>query len=72
VLLSEIFFSTEELPRALAWFSSALPSTAMVRAMRAVLLHGDDAPAAVLPALGILGAWAVVTYVIAVRVFKWR
>lgn len=71
-LLSEIFFSTEELPRALAWVSAALPSTQMVRAMRAVLLHGDPALDATLPALGILAAWAVVTFAIAVRAFDWR
>jgi ABC-type multidrug transport system permease subunit len=72
VLLSEVFFSNDELPRPLALLSSVLPSTAMVRAMRAVLLHGDDAASAVLPALAILGAWAVVTFTIAVRTFKWR
>jgi ABC-2 type transport system permease protein len=72
VLLSEIFFSAEELPRALAWISSTMPSTAMVRAMRAVLLHGDEAMAAVVPALGVLGAWALASYLVAVHAFKWR
>jgi ABC-2 type transport system permease protein len=71
-LLSEIFFSTDELPRPLAWLSSALPSTQMVRAMRAVLLHGDEPGAAVFPALAILGAWALVSYAVAVRTFQWR
>jgi ABC-2 type transport system permease protein len=71
-LLSEIFFSSDELPRVVRWLSLSLPSTAMVRAMRAVLLHGDDAMSAVLPSLAILAAWALVTFMVAVRAFKWR
>lgn len=71
-MLSEIFFSSTELPRAIAFVSGALPSTAMVRAMRAVLLHGDAPLATVLPSLGILAAWSLVTFGIAVRTFRWR
>jgi ABC-type multidrug transport system permease subunit len=71
-LLSEIFFSSDELPRPLAWAASFLPSTQMVRAMRAVLLHGDDARAVLFPALAVLAGWAIVTFVVAVRAFKWR
>jgi len=71
-LLSEIFFPTEELPRALAILSSALPSTQMVRIMRAVLLHGDTLSNVVLGGLAILVAWAVVSFTIAVRAFRWR
>jgi ABC-type multidrug transport system permease subunit len=71
-LLSEIFFSDSELPRAIGFVSAILPSTAMVRSFRAVLLHHDDALVTVLPNLGILVVWALVTYGIAVRTFKWR
>lgn len=71
-LLSEIFFSVDELPRPLAWFASSLPSTTMVRAMRAVLLHGEDVTSTTLSALAILAAWAVVSYAVAVRSFRWR
>lgn len=71
-LLSEIFFSSSELPTAVRWISGALPSTAMVRSFRAVLLHRDDPMEVVVPSLAILLAWAVVTYAVAVRSFKWR
>jgi ABC-type multidrug transport system permease subunit len=71
-LLSEIFFSNDELPRGLWGVASALPSTVMVRAMRAVLVLGEDAVTSVLPAVGILAAWAAVSYIVAVRVFRWR
>lgn len=71
-LLSEIFFSSTELPAVVRWISGALPSTAMVRAFRAVLLHHDDPMVAVVPSLAILVAWAVFSYGVAVRSFKWR
>lgn len=71
-LLSEIFFSSTELPRAVAWVSGVLPSTAMVRSFRAVLLHREDPMEVVVPSLAILVGWAIVTYGIAVRSFKWR
>jgi ABC transporter DrrB family efflux protein len=72
-LLSEIFFSNDTLPRALALFSAALPSTQMVRVMRAVLLHGEAATSTtVATGLAILAVWAVVSFTIAVRAFRWR
>ena len=70
-LLSEIFFSSAELPRPVAWISGALPSTAMVRAIRAVLLH-EEPLATTAPSLGILVVWAVATYAVAVKTFRWR
>lgn len=72
-LLSEIFFSNDTLPRALSLFSAALPSTQMVRVMRAVLLHGEAATSkTVATGLAILAAWAIVSFTIAVRAFRWR
>jgi ABC-type multidrug transport system permease subunit len=71
-LLSEIFFSNDELPRSLRIVASALPSTVMVRAMRDVLVLREDVVASVVPAVGILGAWGIVSYLVAVRVFRWR
>ena len=59
-------------PRAVAWVSGVLPSTAMVRSFRAVLLHREDPMEVVVPSLAILAGWAIVTYGIAVRSFKWR
>lgn len=70
-LLSETFFSLEELPRPLALIASALPSTQMVRAMRAVLLHGEATMVIATP-IAILLGWAAVSFVLAVKVFDWR
>jgi len=44
----------------------------MVRVMRAVLLHGESGSTNVLVGLAILAAWALVTFTVAVRAFKWR
>ena len=72
-LLSEIFFTNDSLPRALGLFAAALPSTQMVRIMRAVLLHGETATSqTVATGLAILAAWAIVSFTIAVRAFRWR
>ncbi|HEY8072606.1 MAG TPA: ABC transporter permease, partial [Labilithrix sp.] len=72
-LLSEIFFTNDSLPRALGLFAAVLPSTQMVRIMRAVLLHGETATSGtVATGLAILAAWAIVSFTIAVRAFRWR
>ena len=70
-LLSETFFSLEELPRPLAILASALPSTQIVRAMRAVLLHGEATMVIATP-IAILLGWAAASFVLAVKVFDWR
>jgi ABC transporter DrrB family efflux protein len=72
-LLSEIFFSNDSLPRALALFAAALPSTQMVRVMRAMLLHGEETTSATVAyGLAILALWTVTSFTIAVRAFRWR
>jgi ABC-type multidrug transport system permease subunit len=72
VLLSEIFFSAEELPGPLPWVAAALPSTQLVRLSRAVLLQGDTQAAALLPGIAIMTAWLVATFVTALLVFRWN
>jgi ABC-2 type transport system permease protein len=72
VFLSEIFFSIDELPAPLAHFAAALPSTQLTRLFRAVLLHGDGGLASLGPGLAILAAWALVTFAVSVRSFRWH
>jgi ABC-2 type transport system permease protein len=71
-LLSELFFSTESMPRALRVLSSALPSTALVRLYRhALLSHATaDVSATTLQDFAVLGAWSVLTFAISLRVFR--
>ncbi len=71
VFFSEIFFSVEELPAPLARIAAALPSTQLVRLIRAVVLYGERAPALVGGTL-ILVAWTALTFAVAVNRFRWH
>jgi ABC-type multidrug transport system permease subunit len=69
-LLSGVFFSNDRYPDAMQPLIQALPLTQLVNALRLILLDGAGI-VAVLPALGILAAWAVGTFLLALRVFRW-
>jgi ABC-type multidrug transport system permease subunit len=72
VLLSEIFFSADELPGPLAAVAAALPSTQLVRLTRAVLLEGETALPALAPGLAALVMWALFTFGLSLAVFRWH
>ena len=48
-----------------------LPLTAVNDALRATMLQGASLTG-VSPQLGIMGAWLLVTFPLAVRVFRWK
>jgi ABC-type multidrug transport system permease subunit len=69
-LFSGVFFSTERFPSAAQPFIQALPLTQLVSALRRVILEG----AGVLEVSGpmiILAAWAIVSFSLALRFFRW-
>ena len=70
-VLSGVFFSSENFPRAFQPFIQALPLTAVNNALRANMLRGEGWPT-VGPELAILGVWMVVTFTLALKLFKWR
>jgi ABC-2 type transport system permease protein len=71
-LLSGVFFSSDRFPAALQPLIQALPLTQLVSALRLILLDGADLlHFGVLKAIAILTAWAVVTFYLALRLFKW-
>jgi ABC-2 type transport system permease protein len=72
VLLSEVFFSADELPTPFPTLSAALPSTQLVRLYRAVLLHGETDPGKLATGLLILTGWTVVTYAASLYLFRWH
>lgn len=72
VLLSEMFFPLASLPGALRVAGEVLPSTVLVRTVRAVLLWGESDPAALLPGLAVLAGWAAVSFVVSLAVFEWH
>jgi ABC-type multidrug transport system permease subunit len=70
-LCSGVFFSYERFPDAAKPFIRLLPLTALIDALRAVM--NDGVPTAqVLPSLAILLAWAALSFVIGLKIFRWQ
>jgi ABC-2 type transport system permease protein len=72
ILLSEMFFALDALPRPLAALGAVLPSTQLVRLLRDVMLYGVHDAAALLPGLGILIAWTIGGFGLSLWAFKWQ
>ena len=70
-ILSGVFFSSENFPRAIQPFIKALPLTATNDALRANMLRGVELPA-LWPQIAVLLAWMIGCFVIALRIFRWR
>jgi ABC-type multidrug transport system permease subunit len=70
-VLSGVFFSAENFPRALQPLIQALPLTATNDALRANMLRGAGWNV-IGPELAVLAAWMVVCFTIALRIFRWR
>jgi ABC-type multidrug transport system permease subunit len=70
-ILSGVFFSSQRFPDMVQPFISALPLTALNDALRATMLQGATA-VQIAPQLGVLAAWLVVCFPIALKIFKWR
>lgn len=70
-ILSGVFFSSENFPRAIQPVIQALPLTAVNDALRANMLRGAGLDV-VGPELGIIAAWGFVSFVLALRYFRWR
>ena len=70
-VLSGVFFSSENFPRAIQPLIKALPLTATNDALRANMLRGIPLPG-LWPQLSVLLVWMVVCFVVALRIFRWR
>lgn len=70
-VLSGIFFSTERFPDAVQPVIQALPLTAEIDALRAVMLEGATLGEVAHEAAIVL-AWGVVTFLLALKLFRWR
>ena len=69
-LLSGIFFSSERFPAMLQPFIQALPLTMLNDALRAVILEGAGLASQSLRIAGLV-AWGIVSFVLALRWFRW-
>ena len=70
-ILSGVFFSAQRFPDVVQPFIKALPLTAVIDALRAHMLQGAGL-AQLAPQLGVLAAWLVVCFALALKLFRWR
>jgi ABC-type polysaccharide/polyol phosphate export permease len=70
-VFSGVFFSTANFPASLQPFIQLLPLTAVNDALRATMLQGAGL-AAVSGEISILAAWLLVSFVLALRFFRWQ
>lgn len=69
-VLSGVFFSSDRFPAAAQPFIQALPLTSLNNALRAVMQEGEPLWSQG-ARLGILAAWGFLTFVLALRWFRW-
>ena len=69
-LFSGIFFSSEKFPEAFQPFIKALPLTQLIDALRAVILEGAPLFDQSLRLLSLI-AWGGVSFLLALRIFRW-
>src|SRR5881227_3751439 len=70
-ILSGTFFSYARFPDAMQPLVKALPLTALNDALRAVMIDGSRLGELGAP-LGIVTAWGLVSFVVALQIFRWR
>ena len=70
-IFSGVFFSSSRFPDAVQPLIRALPLTAVIDALRATMLRGAG-PGQLLPELAVIAAWLVLSFGLAVRLFRWR
>ncbi len=70
-ILSGVFFSSQRFPGVVQPIIEALPLTALNDALRATMLQGATL-AQIAPQLGVLAAWLLVCFPLALKLFRWR
>jgi ABC-type multidrug transport system permease subunit len=71
LVTSGVFFSAARFPDVIQPLIKLLPLTALIEAVRTVMLDGGG-PAAVATQIGIMLAWGLISFVIALRIFRWQ
>ncbi|MFN9235172.1 MAG: ABC transporter permease, partial [Planctomyces sp.] len=67
---SGIFFSAERFPALVQPVIRLLPLTPVISSLRQVMQEGAGL-VTILPDLGLMAAWLVVTFAVALRIFRW-
>ena len=70
-IVSGVFFSAQRFPDVIQPVIRVLPLTAIIDALRANMLQGAGL-GALWPEIAVLGAWLIVCFTLALRIFRWR
>jgi ABC-type polysaccharide/polyol phosphate export permease len=70
-VFSGVFFNSANFPDAMQPFIQALPLTASVNALRSVMLEGTGM-AQLGPELAVMGGWLFLSFVLALKLFRWK
>ncbi|MGH7537837.1 MAG: ABC transporter permease, partial [Gemmatimonadales bacterium] len=70
-ILSGTFFSYARFPEAMQPLVQALPLTALNDALRGVMIDGASLARVAAP-LGVVVGWGVVSFAVALKIFRWR
>jgi ABC-2 type transport system permease protein len=70
-VLSGVFFSSQRFPDVVQPIINALPLTALNDALRATMLQGATL-VQIAPQIGVLAAWLLVCFPVALKLFRWR
>jgi ABC-type multidrug transport system permease subunit len=71
LVTSGVFFSATRFPDVVQPVIRLLPLTALIEAVRTVMLEGAGV-AAVANQIGIMLAWGLISFVVALRMFRWQ
>jgi ABC-2 type transport system permease protein len=71
MFLSGVFFPREAMPDFLAWITQFMPLTYVNEALRAIVNGGANLVELGSQLLG-MSVWMVITFVTAVRLFRWE
>jgi ABC-2 type transport system permease protein len=70
-IASGVFFSAQRFPDVVQPIIKSLPLTAAIDALRANMLQGASL-VQLTPQMAVLGAWLVVCFILALKLFRWR
>jgi len=70
-LVSGVFFSTERFPDAVQPLIRALPLTALNEALRGIMNEGQGL-VEIAPQLAILTVWGLLSFAVALKIFRWK
>jgi len=70
-VVSGIFFSSERFPDAVQPLIDLLPLTALNQALRGIITEGQGL-AGIAPQLAIVAGWGIVSFAVALKIFRWR